>query len=283
MEANRRNERITRYRHPGIIPLELWDLLVNGRILWEAMQENDFHEVLCRIVLTLRRGGGETRSEGHVPEVIAGFDSLYVAGGRSQETAIRSALSGLELPVGFSQTPEHPGEKQGLHLLASYGTGWLCDLGQTSLKICAGSGRMQFQRNLERLPVRTDDPGESVQEQRRQLRGWLSESLRTFSSKPNVPEAILFAMPSRLDDAGVPEGSSYIGMAGDDSLIIDAIDAAGMAPRRVLLVNDAELAALDALAESGLQGGAKTLVITLGFGLGAALAIRRPAEGSNHA
>jgi predicted NBD/HSP70 family sugar kinase len=61
-------------------------------------------------------------------------------------------------------------------------------------------------------------------------------------------------------------------MAGDASLIADAIDASGIRARFVLAINDAELAALDALAEPALKSSAKTLVITLGFGLGAALA-----------
>jgi hypothetical protein len=268
-----------------VIALELWDLLVNGRVLWETMQEPGFPETLCRTIAALRRGQGETRSEGRVPDAIAGFDSLYIAGGRSREPQIRSGLETLGLPMAFSQTPDFPGEIGGHRLLTGFpsGTGWLCDLGQTSFKICTPAARMQFRRDLQRLPVRTDGPGESAPEQRRQLREWLSESLGNFLKQAAAPNAILFAMPSRLDDAGVPEGSSYIGMAGDGLLIPDAMMAAGMTPRRVLVMNDAELATLDALDEAALRSCAKTLVITLGFGLGAALAFRTPAEGSHHA
>ena len=276
METCRRNQTVARYRPPGVIALELWDLLVNGRVLWETMQDPEFPETLCRTIAALQRGQGETRSEGRVPGVIAGFDSLYVAGGRSREPQIRSGLEMLGLPIAFSQTPDFPGEIGGHRLLAGFAsaTGWLCDLGQTSFKICTKGARMQFRRDLQRLPVRADGPAESVPEQRRQLRNWLSESLGTFLNQAAAPDAILFAIPSRLDDEAVPEGSSYIGMAGDGSLIADAIMAAGMTPRRRLVMNDAELAALDAVAEAALQRCAKTLVITLGFGLGAALAIR---------
>ena len=283
MEAHRRNETITRYRPPGIIPLELWDLRVNDRILWEMMQAEEFPEVLGQVIRDLRHGIGETRSEGLVPKIIQGFDSLYVSGGRSQEMLIRSALFALDLPVIFTSTPEHPGQEQALRVLARFGTGWLCDLGQTSLKICAANGRMKFRRDFQRLPVREEKPDESFHDQRRQLRGWLGESLRAFLTKAGAPDAIVFAMPSRLDDAAVPEGSSYIGMAGDDSLILDALNAADLAPSDVLVMNDAELAAMDAVAESGLQGCSKTLVITLGFGLGAALAIRSPLKGTGNA
>lgn len=285
METRSRNETITRYRPPGVIPLELWDLLVNRRVLWETMAEPEFPAVLGRIITALRRGEGETRSEGRVPTVIAGFDSLYVSGGRSREPLIRSGLQALGVPVSFSRTPDQPGEGPGLRLLAelSSATGWLCDLGQTSFKICGHAGRAQFCRDYQRLPVRTDGPTESVEEQRRDLRRWLSESLRTFTTDAPMPDALLFALPSRLDDAAMPEGSSYIGMAGDDSLIADAMAAAGLKPRHVLVLNDAELAAMDALADEALQGCAKTLVLTLGFGLGAAIAIRNPIEGRPHA
>ena len=277
MEACRRNERIARYRPPGVVPLELWDLLLNGRMLWETMTEPEFPGILRQAIDVLQLGDGQTRSEGRVPELIAGFDSLHIAGGRSQEPAIRSAVQTLGLPMTFSRTPDYPGESEGLCLLRDFGgtTGWLCDLGQSAFKVSTEMRHMQFRRDLRRLPVRTDSPDESVPEQRHQLREWLVESLHSFSTNVTAPNAILFAMPSRLNDMAVPEGSSYIGMAGDETLLADTIRAADLDPKRVLVLNDAELAALDALPEPALQGYAKTLVVTLGFGFGAALAIRR--------
>src|SRR5262245_26311632 len=92
VETNRRNETITRYRPAGVTPLELWDMRVESRILWETMLEPQFPAVLRQTIETLRRGEGETRSEGRVPAIIAGFDSLFVAGRRSSEAAIRSSL-----------------------------------------------------------------------------------------------------------------------------------------------------------------------------------------------
>ena len=256
---------------------------INDHILWEMMNGDNFPKVLCGIIQKLRRGEGETRSEGPVPDVIKGFDSLFVSGGRSQEPPVLAALRELDLPVCFSRTPDHPGSVPGLRLLGGFGAGWLCDLGQSAFKICAASQSMKFGRDLQRMPIRVEVSMESIPLQRQQLRDWLSESLRIFSIRAGVPEVILFALPSRLDDAAVPETSSYIGMAGDDRLIPDAIKAAGLNPRRVLVMNDAELAALDGLCEPELQGRAKTLVITLGFGLGAALILRHPSKDIGHA
>ncbi len=67
----------------------------------------------------------------------------------------------------------------------------------------------------------------------------------------------------------MPEGSSYIGMKGDASLIPDSLDLAGLSPRIALLLNDAELAAVSAGVDPRVRG--KVLVLTIGFGVGAAL------------
>ncbi len=275
MASHRRNQTVTRYRPPGVTPLELWDLWIGPRILWETMQEPTFSELLCDVLTRLRQGEGATRSEGPVPAIIRGFDALYVAGGRVRETSLRSALRQLDLPVFFSSTPENPGRNAALNLLAGKGslTPWLCDLGQAGLKLCSKNLSRQFPRDLQRLPIRRDSGDEKIDQQRQQLRQWMAESLRAFAETTPPPDALLFALPSRLDDIGIPEGSSYIGMAGDLALIADVVDATGFKPHPALVLNDAELAALDASADPQIERSVKTLVITLGFGLGAALVI----------
>ena len=193
METCTRNQTIARYRPPGIVPLELWDLIVDGRVLWEIMTEPNFPEVLCQIIGALRQGQGETRSEGRVPDEIAGFDSVHIAGGRSREPLVRSAMGTLELPVTFSGTPDYPTQNEGLRLLGDLGStmGWVCDLGQSTIKLCTKAQQKSFHRDFRRLPIRTDDPNESVPKQRIELREWLAESLRSFSAKAAAPDAIL--------------------------------------------------------------------------------------------
>jgi hypothetical protein len=260
-----------------VTPLELWDLQIGERILWDIMLEPSFPAIFREIIEGLHRGEGETRSQGRVPAAIAGFDSVYVAGRRSGESAIRSNLAALGLPVVFSRTPDFPGGQAGMRFLdrSASSSGWVCDLGQTSFKISARTQRMTFARDLKRLPIRTGAEGQSTPQQRRELREWLAESLRAFAQVVGAPDALLFALPSRLDDVGIPEGSSYIGMENDRSLIADVIDTGGVhlaCLRQVWVMNDAELAALDARAEPALRECTKTLVLTLGFGVGAALA-----------
>ena len=89
----------------------------------------------------------------------------------------------------------------------------------------------------------------------------------------DAPAGIVCALPSRLDALGNPEGSSYIGMKDDISLLPDALALAGLHRTAVLTLNDAELAAVSARLHPLLRP--PTLVLTIGFGVGAAL-ISRP-------
>lgn len=273
METRRRKQNVTRYCPPGVIPLEIWDLWVGERTLWERMQEPSFPQILVRCLVELRRGEGATRSEGPVPRRVAGFDSLFVSGGRAKETTVRAALSNLGLPVVYSATPDFPARVQADALLRDRraAAGWVVDLGQTSLKISSRDAERVFARDFTSLPVRTGNGTEQIAQQRSVLRDWVAQSLRAFSRDSAPPEGVFFSLPSRLDAAGVPEGSSYIGMAGDAELVADTLDRAGLEPRVVLTGNDAELASLEALAEPDLRARDKTLVLTLGFGVGATL------------
>lgn len=85
------------------------------------------------------------------------------------------------------------------------------------------------------------------------------------------PRALVFALPAKLDDDGTPHSSNYAGMAGDRALLSDALEMGGLAGLPLFVVNDAELAALSARLDPRLAGFRKVLVLTLGFGIGAAL------------
>lgn len=273
METGRRKQTIVRYRPPGVTPLELWDLWVGFRILWECMQDETFPETLVDCLRALRRGEGATRSGGAVPREIAGFDSLFVSGGRSQDPRLRLALAAMNLPCGFAETPDFPAHREAAALLSERGARepWICDLGQTSLKICSSTQQQTFGRDLARLPVRTDTAPDDPTAQRRELRAWLTACFRDFAQSDKLPDGIFFALPSRLDETGLAEGSSYIGMAGDAQLVPDVLEQAGVESSEVLVANDAELASLEAWRHPTVKACEKTLVLTIGFGVGATL------------
>lgn len=277
MASDHGNQSPRRYRPPGVIPLELWDLWVReNQTLWDSMGEPaSFPEVLFNALVELRNGNGRTRSEGVVPPIVRGFDALWVGGGLSKSEPLRARLSQLPIPVYFAQDDTFTGERGGLQLLAAKGVvGWIIDLGQTQLKVSIGTQRWTFARDFNTLPIRDTTPDCPAAQQRLALRAFLGESLRTCSQSDTTPlDTVIFALPSRLDSNGVPEGSSYIGMAGDLSLVEDTLATAGLSANCVLTLNDAELAALSARCDPRLPLHAHTLVITLGFGLGAALLV----------
>ena len=267
-DSRKQSPKLIRYRHPRVFPLELWDLWIGERILWDTIRDSVFPHILQEALINLRAGCGATRSDGPVPSEIRGFDALWLGGGGC-DAALRKMLRDSPYPVHFAEAEAFAGECGGLALLAQQGcAGCVVDLGQTQLKISTREKRWTFARDFKALPVRDDDADYDHAAQRLRLREFIASSLRECGVQP---EAVVFALPARLGDDGKPEGSSYAGMRGDARLVPDALALAGLAPRIVFVLNDAELAALSALADVRVSPAKRTLVLTLGFGLGAAL------------
>ena len=86
---------------------------------------------------------------------------------------------------------------------------------------------------------------------------------------------MVFALPARLGNDGTPASSNYAGMRGDRALTTDALELVGLPGVTLLVLNDAELAALSVRCDPRLAGFRKVLVLTLGFGIGAALLNRK--------
>ncbi len=249
-------------------PLELWDLRVGSGILWDWTGRDEFGRVLRESLTLLQSGSGETRSGGPVPQSIRGFSGVYFTGGGA--AAIESSFGDCPWDVWFAANGRSAAELGGTSLLAAHGlAGWVVDLGQSALKVFVAGRCRVFPRDYAALPVRGDDASDIVL-QRKALREFVASSLLACVADGwMAPEAIVCALPSSLDDSGVPEGSSYIGMKGDASLIADSLARSGLAPQLVLLLNDAELAAVSAGLDPRVRG--KVLVLTIGFGVGAAL------------
>ncbi len=258
-----------RVKPENILPLELWDLRVDDGILWDHMSSPEFGRVLRGALMKVWAGTAVTRSEGPVPEQAKQFGSLYLAGGGAA-AVLEELKRGPWQAVYCSEENEFSGEAGGFHILQKHHRqGWVLDLGQSALKLSADGRRWTWPRDFGRLPVRSGNtPPEAPQ--RIELRRFLTNAVREIRGLgADPPEALVVALPSRLDDAGVPEGSSYIGMSGDALLLPDAVAAAGLGDTGILVLNDAELAAQSARLTARVQAG--TLVLTIGFGVGAAL------------
>ncbi len=188
--------------------------------------------------------------------------------------------------------------------------GLIVDVGQSAIKCSIVSRvdggrtlRRTYERDPRRLPQPTGEaaPGDPVGQA---ALAWVAESVsEALSQGPPTPAALVLALPCALDEAARPGSSTYPGWEGDDTLVDRLLQLIGEQVLRqpsltihpwrhaetmeALVLNDAELAALSARAEIEVDADAgraspespaspasparKTLVLTLGFGPGAAL------------
>jgi hypothetical protein len=262
-----------RIRHPEITPLELSEVWVVGGTLWEWSQEPGFAEALRKTLPLLQTGCAQLQSREPAPSVVSGFEAVYITGGRSADPELRKALSRLPLVVVFQEQPLFGGELGGFDYLRSRGlSGWVLDLGKSQLKLSAPGLRWTFPRDWTRLPLAAYVTPAEAPAQRRRLREFLALKLQFAIVESNQrPRALVFALPVKMDDDGTPHRSNYAGMKDDLMLLPEALQLAGLAGLPLFVLNDAELAALSARLDARLAGFRKVLVLTLGFGIGAAL------------
>jgi len=259
--------------HPEIVPLELSDIWVNGATLWEQNGDLGFASALRHALEQWRIGECASPWNEPVPAAVPGFEAVFLSGGRSQDNALRAELSRLPSAVVFSEEPIFVGARGGFELLRARDlSGWVADWGQTQLKLAAPGWRRTFPRDGTRLHGGRGQSPSEVAAQRRRLREFIALKFQVAMAETSQrPNSVVFALPGAMADDGTPGGSSYVGMAGDRLLLPDALKQAGLAGLPLFVLNDAELAALGALTDERLAKFRKVLVLTLGFGLGAAL------------
>jgi hypothetical protein len=246
------------------------------------MREPDFAAILLDALHMIHQGEGRTRSEGPLPEVVRDFDALHLCGGGASEESFRTAFRQAPWPATFGADGSFAGTKGGHALLADFGLrGLVIDLGQSSLKISTLDQRWIFPRDFQRLPFASEVGDRQRESQQATLRDFITESLRRCltQSIPSIPSiasaapasGVVLALPARLDDHCTPEACSYAGLTGNTAFVPDCLTAAGLNHVPTFILNDAELAALSARQELHPVSSRKTLVLTIGFGVGAAL------------
>jgi hypothetical protein len=262
-----------RVRHPEVSALELWDLWVDGAVLWEWSYEPEYPALLRQALEMVWAGEGTTRSHGPVPPSVAGFDAAFLTGGGVRADELSEELAGLPCALFFGERPVFACERGGFDLLHTRGrSGWVADLGGSQLKVVAPGSRWKFPRDWTRLPdAGCLSPAETAV-QRRRLREFIALKLQmAMAETGRRPHSMVFALPAEVADDGTPGRSGYAGMQGDRRLLPEALEMAGLGDVPLLVLHDAELAALGALADPRLAGFRKILVLALGSGIGAAL------------
>lgn len=254
----------------GVIALELWDLELSAGILWDHMHGDALPGALVDAVRRLREGTARTRSRTPIPALTRTLEAVWIAGGRAPAVDPSALARALELPVWRADDPAAVAERGGRALVPDASTPAVVDLGQSSLKVFLGGQRLELPRPWDHLPILRAVAVE-LAETRAALRAWVAGGLAQATARTALrPDALVFALPCELGDPPIPGSSSYPGLEGDERFVTEVVAAAGWAPARSLVLNDAELAAVAAGLDPRTRG-TLTLVLTLGFGVGGAL------------
>ncbi len=264
-----RGPSVERLAPAGVVPLELWDLELARGILWDHMDGPALPHALAEAVARLRQGTARTRSGATIPPLARALGGVWLAGGRASAIDASALARTLALPVWIADEPCAVAERAARALVPRADALAVIDLGQSRLKLWIDGVRSEHPRPWDRLPLPTGlEPAPPA---RAALRAWVGPCLAQAAAlAPVSPSAVVFALPCELRHATIPGPCSYAGLAGDDALVPDVIAAAGWPSARVLVINDAELAAVAAGLDPRAHG-TLTLVLTLGFGVGAAL------------
>lgn len=132
--------------------------------------------------------------------------------------------------------------------------GACADVGQTAIKVVAAGAAMLCARDHEQAPLHGA---------RESTLAFLARSLAPLRSS----RSYLLALPCALGDGPALSECTYAWQPGD---LPGLLRAARLDPAGAWLVNDAELAALS-WAHDPRAAPERTLVLTIGFGVGAAL------------
>lgn len=242
------------------MPLELWDIMVDGVPLYRVDRDPAFGAALGRAVESLVAGVAVSESGARFPTECHDIREVVLVGGAAGEVVWASD----RVPARHAANPEHCAEHGGRAILAQLGAhGLVVDLGQSQLKV-SGARRRVYPRDLAEIPVSArpvDGKGRAA------LVAFVAAALRE-AADDDPPAAIVLALPCEISEGGELGTCSYPWCAGD-TIVPEILAAAGLAGVPTLLLNDAELAALGVAARPPIT--APALVITVGFGIGGAL------------
>ena len=235
------------YQHPGLEALEVWHGLAQHTTLFQLRDDKPaYYAGLAEFLERLHAGLAETATCDQLAHA-AGFNRLLIAGGGA-----------AAIPFPHTLLPPDPFcARRGAEAIwteLAWQRPLAIDLGQTQMKLISPSANIAFQR---KLPYGRAALPEC--EGRDQLRAFL----RTALSTTNNYDGVVLALPNRITPQGEAESSTYPGLYGP----IEPLFASLFPNVPWVVVNDAVLTARGYPPPSK----EKTLVLTMGFGVGAAL------------
>jgi hypothetical protein len=237
------------YRHPGLQGLEIWHGLARHTALYQLRDDKPaYFAGLSEFLARLHAGTAETAG-GNPLGVAAGFARLILTGG---EAAAASPF--IDWPHEVADAGPFAARRGAQAVWRELG--WqrpaAIDLGQSRLKVITPGGGKCFERHLPFGHNALD-----AETGRARLGEWIRRAI------PSGCDGVVLALPVALDGDGVASPSTYPGLSGPVEPLFSPLFPA----MHWAVVNDAVLAARGYPPPDEQ----KTLVLTLGFGVGAAV------------
>ena len=249
---------------PCLCGLEVWHALAPNVTLFQLREHKaEYFAGLRDFLVRLHAGEASTEEACDTARLAraARFERVIFCGGEAQHAALQQTLGETPLPFAFEidRAGEFAARRGALRLFDEYGwqRGVALDLGQTRLKIITPTGCRSLARDTERLPLGRD--ALDIQTGRARLREFVRQGLDTVTDQP---DGVILALPVALDGEGSAQPATYPGLRGSVEPLFADLFAMPW-----VVVNDAVLAALGFRP----MDNRKTLVLTLGFGIGGAL------------
>ena len=232
---------------PGVVPIEVWDLPIEGRLLQEWRHAPDFARRIGLAVHAIREGVSE-------------IAHVHLLGGGVNPEFGEAVRRHGGVPTSYSLDAFAPARAG-----ATLRPGALCaDVGQTAIKLVDRHDELRVERDLARAPLRDDVP----HDRRAAARVSTIQFLGAVLAERRAASAIVLGLPCELGDDGIPRGCTYCWRDPDPDLVPEL---SRLARRPISVVNDAELAAVAAAQDAAVPHDRTTLVLTIGFGVGGAL------------
>jgi hypothetical protein len=246
-----------RYHPPGVVPLEVWDVLIDGVPLY-LVPVRERAQAIDALVMHLKAGTAQRQRGQRLPLLL--IDRVVMGGGGANHDWV-AQVSGAAWGGSWDLAKEG-----GLQLGASLGADrtLVVDLGQTAIKWFYGDRQGRVPRPMS-VPLEMHarhDPSA-----RARTIAFVVDALGQALQADQRPDVVVLGMPCEIDDHLVVAGCSYPWPDGDRSVVAEVVAGAGLQASHVWVLNDAELAAVSVQVAGA---GAGTLVLTIGLGVGAA-------------
>jgi hypothetical protein len=250
------------HEEPGLCGLELWRARSGSATLDQLRErKSEYFQALRGFLVRLHYGKAAVDDAQETEALLKaeGFVRVVFCGGDALHPELKPIFCAAPLPfsiaIGDGLYAAHRGAR---HIFQTMGwrQGIAVDLGQLQLKVMTARQNRCLPRDFGLLPFGAHAIDAATG------RGRLRTFIREGVSGVGNPDGVVLALPVALDCHGVAQPATYPGLFGPVEAIFSDLFACPL-----VVLNDAVLAAIGFRPEAG----EKTLVVTLGFGIGGAL------------